>query len=645
MFTAIRSMSKSTVGTIVLVLFVVAIMASFAIADVTSLSPGGGGLSSSTLAKAGSEELTDRDMSDAMQRRLAQVREQNPEASYSAVAGDFYPLLDTLIDERALQAFAQKHGFVLSKRLIDAEIANIPGVRGLDGQVSPEAYQAFLQRQRITDAQVRQLVAGSLLQRLLLTPAASNARVPIGMATPYASMLLEERQGEIALVPVTAFTAGLNPTDAQIQQFYAANRDRYMVPEQRVLRIARMGPEQVATVAATPQEIEAYYKARQDQYAAKDVRVISQAVVQDQNVANQIAQRARSGQSFVEAARPAGLGAADVSVGEQTRAQFASLAGDRVAAAAFGASAGAVVGPVQSDLGWHVVKIESASTQPGKSLAQVRDEIAAAITAQKRANALGTLVDRVQDAIDGGANFDEAVKTANLPVTTTPSITASGTARGNPSYTFPEELAPALKSGFELAPSDEPVIDELAGDSGFVLVAPAEVVPAAPAPLASIRDRVRSDWIQNQATVRARAAAQAIASKASGDVSLADAVKQSTTSLPPVQTARARRIQLTEMGDRVPAPLRVLFSTMQGKTQLGADAQGRGFFVVKVNRIIPGNALNQPRLIAEVQTQFSEPLAQEYAQQFLAAAKQDVGVTRNEEAIEAARKRIISGGN
>lgn len=644
MFTFIRNMTKSTVGVIALVAFLVLIMAAFAIADISNLQPGGG-LSSSTLAKAASLEVTDRDMSTVMQRRLAQVREQNPEASYSAIEGEFEPLLQTLIDERALQAFARKHGFVLSKRLVDAEIANIPGVRGLAGQITPESYQAFLAQQRLTDAELRQLVTGSLLQRLLLTPAASNARVPIGVATPYASMLLEERQGAIATIPLAAFAKGLDPTDAQIQQFYAANRNRYMVPEQRVLRLARIGPEQVANVTATPQEIAAYYKANQNQYAARDTRVISQAVVPDQNVARQIAQRARGGQSFVEAVKPAGLSGADVSVGPQTRQQFADLAGDKVAAAAFNASSGAIVGPVQSDLGWHVVKIDSVETQPGRSLAQVRDEIAQRITAEKRANALGDLVNRVQDAIDGGANFDEAAKAANLPVTTTPPITASGAARGNPSYEFPEELAPALKSGFELMPSDEPLVDQLADNQGFVMVAPAEVVPAAPAPLASIRDRVRADWIQNQAAQRARAAATAIASRASGKVSLADAVKQADVQLPPVQQARARRIQLTEMGDQVPAPLRVLFTIAEGKTQVGADPQGRGFFVVKVNEIIPGNALNQPRLITEVQNQFSEPLAQEYAQQFLAAAKQDVGVTRNQSAIEAAKNRITGTGN
>ena len=644
MFKSVRNIGKSTVGAVVLALFVIAIMASFAIADMSSLMPGGGSLSSSTLAKAGSLEVTDRDMSDAMQRRLAQVREQNPEASYPQIAGDFEPILQSLIDQRALEAFAERNGFVISKRLIDAEIANLPGVRDLAGNVSEQAYQAFLARQRMTDAQLRQLIAGSLLQRLLLTPAASNARVPIGIATPYASMLLEERRGEIALLPVSAFAAGLNPNDAQIKQYYAQNRERYMVPEQRVLRLARIGPEQVANVTASEQEIAAAYRANQDQYGAKDIRVISQAVVPDQNAARQIAQRARSGQSFADAARPAGLSAEDISVGPQTRAEFTRLAGDAVAAAAFGAGAGQVVGPVQSNLGWHVVKIDSVQNQPGRPLAQVSGEIAARITAEKRQNALADIVDRVQDAIDGGANFAEAARAANLQVTSTPAITATGAARGDPSYRFPEELTPALRSGFELAPNDEPVIDQLPDDRGFVLVAPGEVIASAPAPLASIRDQVRTDWIQGQALERARQAASAIASRAAGNVSLADAVRQAGVSLPAVQQARARRIQLSEMGDQVPAPLRVLFSTVKGKPQTGVDPQGRGFFVVKVNEIIPGNALNQPRLIAQVQEQFGDPLAQEYAEQLVSAVKQRVGVTRNEAAIRAAQQRL-SGGN
>jgi peptidyl-prolyl cis-trans isomerase D len=644
MLSSFRRLSKSKFGTGIIVFVGVLILIGFAWGDISSLSIGSGGLSADTLAKSGSLEVTDRDISSAMQRRLGQVREQDPEATYSSIAADFDPLLQSLIDQNALQAFARKHGFILSKRLVDAEIANLPGVRGLNGQVSTTNYQAFLSRERLTDAEVRNLIAGTLLQRLMITPAATSARVPVGVATPYASMLLEQRQGQIALVPLSLFAAGLKPTDAQIQQYYSANRARYMVPEQRVLKIAPIGPAQVANVTATPQEIQAYYNAHQDVYGAKDIRTISQAVVPDQKVAAAIAERARSGQSFVEAAKPAGLGPADVAVGEQTRAQFSDNFGDKVAAAAWAAQPGDVIGPIQSPLGWHVIKIEGAKTQAGKSLAEARGEISEKVTSDKRENALADLVNKIEDSLDGGSSFDEAARKANLEVTTTPLITASGEQRGNPSYKFPADLAPALKSGFEIAPTDEPVVEQLADDKGFALVAPTQVVPAAPAPLSTIRDEVKADWIHQQAMNQAQAFAKAISSKASGKTSLADAAKEAGKPLPPVQQVSLRRIQLSQMGDKVPEPLRVLFSTAAGKAQIGSDPQGRGFFIVKVDKIVPGNALNNPGLITEVQNEFRDPLAQEYAKELIAAIRTSIGVRRNESAIAATKKRITTPG-
>ncbi len=643
MLASIRRLSKSTVGSVILVLFVLAIAASFALADMSNVGGGNIGLSGSTLAEVGNQEITDRDMSRAMEQRLTEVRRQNPEADYAAIADDFDSVLASLIDEATLQAFADKYGFTLSKRLIDAEIANIPGTRGLDGRFSDQAYQAFLAQQRMTDQEVRRLLAGAMMQRMLLTPLASNARVPVGVATPYASMLLEARQGEVATVPTAAFRAGLNPTDADLKSYYAANRGRYMVPEQRVLRFARMGPEQVAGVTATDQEVAAYYNANQATYGAKEIRVISQAVVPDRNAANAIAQRARGGASFVAAAAPAGLSAADISVGPQTLGEFASLAGPAVAKAAFAASEGAIVGPVQSDLGWHVVKVDSIRREGGTPLAAARGEIAAKLTADKRKDALADLVQQVEDAIADGSNFAEAAAAAKLRVTETPLITAAGSSRGDPSFKLPDELAPALRSGFELTQDDEPVVEALANEAGYVLVAPARIVPATPAPLASIRERVAEDWINQRASQRAQAVANAIAAKAAKGMPLAKAVAEAGVALPPVNQVGARRLDLSQMGDNVPPPLRMLFSLGAGKSRLVADAQGRGFSVVKVNRIVPGNALNQPALIGRVQNEFQEAVGEEYARQFIAAMREAVGVSRNEEAIAASKTRLSGG--
>ena len=646
MLSFFRRVSNSQIGRWFMVAVLVAILGGFALSDLSNFGSGnlGFGMGSSTLADVGSQQVTEQEMSDAMQRRLEQVRQQQPNADYSTIIRDFDAILDELIDNKTLLAFAQKFHFPLSKRLVDAEIAQIPQTKGLNGQFSEQAYQQFLAQQRLTDAQVRQVLAGGLLERYMLTPVAANARVSVGMATPYASMLLESREGEAAAIPLGTFRAGLKPTDADLQQYYSANRNRYMVPEQRALRIARIGPEQVANVAASDQDVANYYNTHKADYASKETRNISQAVVQDQATANAIAARAKGGATIAAAAAPAGANAAVSALKDQSQQAYASVAGKNAAAAVFAAPSGAVVGPVQTDFGWAVAKVDSVKTTGGKTLEQARAEIAAKITADKRKNAVEDLIDRLQDAIDGGSNFTEAVTQAKLPVTTTPLVIADGTSRADPGFKLPPELAPALKTGFELDANDPPEIVTLPKDAGYALVSPGQVVPAAPAPLATVHDQVANDWINGKALERARAVANQIAAKVQHGTPLAQAMKESGAPLPPVQPLAARRIQIATAQGQVPPVLKMLFSIGQGKSLMAPDPQGRGFFIVKVDKIVPGNALVQPALIGRMQDELQQGISEDYARQFLAAMRQEVGTKRNESAVQSMRARLVSSG-
>ena len=643
MLSFFRGLSKSKIGTAIMALVLIAILAGFALADMSSFGTGsvGFGLNSTTVAEAGDHEISDREMREAMQRRLAQVREQNPNAEYSAIIRDFDPLLTQMIDQRAITAFADKYGFVISKRLIDAEIANLPGVRGLNGQPSVQGYQAFLAQQRLTDQQVRQSITTDLVAKYLLLPISAGARVPVGVATPYASMLLEAREGEAAVIPFTAFTADLKPSDADVQRYYAANRGRYTVPEQRVVRFAMIGPEQVAGITATDQEAAAYYKANQATYAAKDLRVLTQAVVPNQASAAAIAAKARAGATLSAAA---GSGAAVTTLDPQSREAYAAVAGNKAAAAAFAAAAGAVVGPVQSDFGWVVVKVDSVKATGGKSFAAAKAEIAAKLTADKRKQAIEDIVTKVQDALDNGSNFTEAAAQAKLPVTSTPLVMANGTSRVDPGYRVPANLAGALKAAFEIVANDPPELPALADKSGYVMTAPAEVVPAAPAPLAAIRDRVVADWTVGAGMARARAAATAISAKASGGLSLSEAVRQHGANVP-VRPLQARRLQVAQANPDVMPALRTLFSLTAGKAKMVADTQGRGFFVVRVNKITPGNALFQPGLIGQMRAELQQAVGDDYARQFIAAIREDVKVRRNEKAIATVKQQITTGGS
>lgn len=190
-----------------------------------------------------------------------------------------------------------------------------------------------------------------------------------------------------------------------------------------------------------------------------------------------------------------------------------------------------------------------------------------------------------------------------------------------------------------MALDDDPEVVTLPNDGGYVIVAVDRVIEAAPAPLAEIKDRVREDWIHRKSSDRARAIASQIAAKVAKGMPMDKAVAEAGVALPPVQPIVARRIQIAQADPNTVAALRMLFSLTQGKSRMIADPKDRGFFIVKTDKVVPGNALTAPGLIVQTQREFQSAMSDELGEQMLAAMKADQDIKRNEEAIAAAKRR------
>jgi hypothetical protein len=104
-----------------------------------------------------------------------------------------------------------------------------------------------------------------------------------------------------------------------------------------------------------------------------------------------------------------------------------------------------------------------------------------------------------------------------------------------------------------------------------------------------------------------------------------------------------QRLDLDRITDRRGGA--VCLDVTDGRRVDVADPQGLGFVIVKVTKIVPGNANLQPALISRTQTEFQQTAGTEYAEQMARAIQADVGVKRDDAAIGAAKRRIIGGGN
>lgn len=606
---------------------------------------GGGQQSTETLATVGSRKVTEQQLRDLVTRQFNQARQQNPTLDMEAflASGAFDQILNSLIVGEAVSEFGTAQGLVATQRMVDREIVNIPQFRNFAGQFDETAFRTALRNQNITEAQLREDIGRSLLQRQLLGPVALGQQVPETIARSYANLLLERRRGTVGVVPSGVLAASINPTDAEIANYYNQNRGRFSIPERRVVRFAVIGPDQIAAASQpTEQEIQAYYQQNAAQYGARQTRTLQRIVLPDRAAADAAAQQLRAGTSFDQVASRAGFAAADLTFATQTQEAFAGQAGAEAAQQAFAGNAaqGAVIGPIASEGTFQVIRVEAIQAVAARALDAVRAEITAAVRQRKAADALSAIVARVEDRISNGENVDEIARAEQLNLITTPPITATGQSFGQP-FVVPPELQPLLTQAFEIEADDpEPVVETLQPNQRYALVGIGQVTAASTPPLQQIRAAVRATLVLQTASDRARAMAQGIADRINGGMAPAQAFAAAGATLPPTQAINVQRLEISRGGQQVPPPLLALFSLPQGRARILAAPNGQGWFVIHHAERTAGDASSQPQLIQTTRTEFNNSAAEEMAQQFARALEMRAGVTRNDAAIAAARRRL-----
>lgn len=646
MLSVFRSFIRSKFGALFAILFLGVIAAAFIMGDITSGKFGGSITGGGTAAKAGGYKLSESELQDRVQRVFENARKSNP----GIQIGDFFAqgggkqVYDQLVASLTLRAFADDQGVHISRRLVDAQIAQIPAFQDAAGNFSNDNFRALLARERLTEQALRDDISREILQRQLLAPIGLGVKLTDSLVLPYASLLLEARQGTVAAIPAVAFLDEKTPSDAQLADFYKKNASRYTIPEQRRIRYAVIDAERFVQAAQpTDADIGTYYNQNKATYAARQSRSVEQLVLPTQAAAKAIADQVKGGKSLADAARGAGLAASTFA--DQSREALTTSAGKSVADAVFAGKQGDLIGPVRGSLGWLLVRVTAVKETPARPIAAVRDEIVAALRVQKEKQLLTDFTGKIEDAIADGGTFDEVVKDNGLKLETSPLVLATGKQVKDSAFTAGPDLQPLLAPVFSMSADDDAQLIPIAADKRYALAAPGEIVAAAPPPLAEVKQLVLAQYKLNEGSQKAKALAEQIQAKVAKGAKLADAIAQAGVKLPAPQTLGGRRADIMRGEQRPPAEVAILFSMAANTVKTLPIGQDRGYFVVQLNKIERGDAKGQPDLLNQVRTQLSEVVGQEYGQQFERAVEKELKVTRNPNAVAQVRSALAANNS
>ena len=548
-------------------------------------------------------------------------------------------ILEDMIDEQLMRLAAESDGIVVSDAEIRREIQQIPDFQ-VDGRFDADRYQMLLASQNPpqTPRTFEQTVRDNLQYGLIPSRLARSGFVT-DMELDRLMRLLGERR-DISFVVMPPAAVDTSPvTPAQIQAWYESHAREYRSPETVRLEYVEVDATALPMPVADEAALRKLYDEQAAKYSTSEQRSVSHILVQvaadasdaDKNAAEarakKIAEQARAqGADFAALARAnsddAGSKANGGSLGWLTKGGMPGAFDD----AAFAMRAGEVRGPVKTDFGWHVIKLDELRAGTRQPFEAVRPQLEQELVEGGRERAFNELSGKLVDAIYKNPNsLEPAARSMGLVVQTTPAFPRGG----GPGIASDQKV---LRAAF----SDTLIRDGTASDpielspTRTVLIRVIEHKPEAALPLSQVGNAVVLAIRSDRQRKAAEAAAEALvkAAKASGLPAAATAA-----TLPMGEANDVRRSSVVPSREaveaffRVPRPQDNLIPV--GKTEVG------GQFIVFAIRAVRDGDIGQ--VTAEERDQLRQQLSQASGIQ---AQKAFVRAARGKYQVKVAEDRL-----
>jgi peptidyl-prolyl cis-trans isomerase D len=521
-------------------------------------------------------------------------------------------ILDDMIDEQLMRLAAERDGIVVSDAEIRREIQQIPDFQ-VDGKFDADRYQLLLASQNPpqTPRTFEQTVRDNLQYGLIPSRLARSGFVT-DMEVDRLMRLLGERRDVSFVVMPTVPVDAAPVTPAQIQAWYASHARDYRSPETVRLEYVEVDATTLPVPVADEAALRKLYEEQAAKFSTAEQRSVSHILVQvaaDASDADKKAAEARAktladqaraaGADFAALARSnsddAGSKASGGSLGWLSKGGMPGAFDD----AAFAMRAGEVRGPVKTDFGWHVIKVDELRAGTRQPFEAVRAQLEQELVEGGRERAFNELSGKLVDAIYKNPNsLAPAAEAMGLTVQTTPAFPRSG----GPGIAADAKV---LRAAF----SDTLIRDGTASDpielspTRTVLIRVLEHRPEAALPLSQVGSAVVTAIRADRQRKAAEAAADALvqAAKATG---LPAAATAATLAMGEANDVRRGSFvpsrEAVEAFFRVPRPQDNLIPV--SKTEFG------GQFIVFAIRAVRDGDIGQ--VTAEERDQLRQQLSQ-----------------------------------
>ena len=344
-----------------------------------------------TVARVGGHDITQGEWDAAHKAEADRLRAQMPNLDAKLLDSPEarYSTLERLVRERVMAQAADQFRLTTSDARLARDLQEDPGIASLrrpDGKLDMERYRQMAASQGMTpegfearvrrDLSVRQVEAG-----LTQTGFAATAVADVAL-----NAFFERREVQVVNFLSADFASRVNPTDAEVEAFYKTNETLFQAPEQASIEYVVLDLESVKkSITINEADLKSYYEQNVARLSGNEERRASHILInapKDAPAAERQKAKARA-QELLAELRKAPDSFADLAKKNSQDTGSAAKGGDldffaRGAMvkpfedAALAMKKGDISELVESDFGYHIIKLADIKAPKQRSFEELR---------------------------------------------------------------------------------------------------------------------------------------------------------------------------------------------------------------------------------------------------------------------------------
>lgn len=337
------------------------------------------------IAKVDDVSILPQQFDEAKRQQLEILRERLGDAFRSNMLESRearVALLERMMNDRAVAGETSLESVEVSEETAIELIKTMPAFQQ-DGKFNPQAYQNFLTSRGYSDEYFVSIMRGDIARELLTSGLTRSVIAPKTASRNLYNLLNEKREIAVHTVPSADFVKSIQISDEDARKFWTDNQKLFERPDEIDVEYVVLTPALFANVQPTEEDVKSFYEQNPNRFRAPEERRASHILIDLSEGEDKARAKAEElfktlqakPEEFEKLARENSADPASAKDGGDLGFFGRGMMVPAFEDAVFKAQKGAIVGPVQTEFGFHIIKVTDIKPEAVRPLEEVRDEI------------------------------------------------------------------------------------------------------------------------------------------------------------------------------------------------------------------------------------------------------------------------------